>query len=329
MLNNSFVTKSVGTLTLGEKLKKIRSDRRVSLGEISRVTRIPVKYLEYLDAGNYEKLPVDVYVKGFLRSYAEYLGIDEKILIRLYEKEKGIRKNLDKDKPKEKPRQPISVSYFAITPRLVIIILMALLLGGGLFYLYKEIGSFSDAPRLIVLSPENNSSISDNSVSIEGLTDSDAKIFINDQPIPVNDEGRFQETVTLQSGANPLNIKAINRFNKETLQVVTVQADYEPEIVPAGLEAAEDNRLQRAGVAIEISVSPDPVWLSVETDGNLVFSGTLPAGTSQSFNANEKITISSGRGNATFIKLNGRDIGALNDSPEAVRGITFTPTPTK
>ena len=326
MLRNGFVKTSVGTLTLGERLKKIRSERRVSLNEISRYTKIPMKYLEYLDEGMYDKLPVDVYVKGFLKNYAEYLGIDEKVLIRLYEKERGIQNNLDKSRGKkdEEPRKPISISFFVLTPKLIIITLAILLVGGGVFYLYREVGSVSDAPKLIILSPENNLTVSRNSISIEGATDQDAKIFINDQPILTSDEGKFNENITLQSGTNVITVKSVNRLNKETSETLTIQSDYQPsDNQPAGGES-NGGAINQKGVEIEVRIDPGPIWLSVETDGNLVFSGTMLTGATQQFTAEDKITVNSGRGNATFIKFNGKDIGALSDKDEAIRGVNFT-----
>ena len=76
MLEKGFVKKSVGTLTLGEKLAKIRKDKRLSLNEVSRLTGVQTKYLEFLEWGEFEKLPADVYVKGFLRSYADSFQLD-------------------------------------------------------------------------------------------------------------------------------------------------------------------------------------------------------------------------------------------------------------
>ena len=71
---NGFTKKNIETLTLGEKLKKLRSERRISLGDVSRNTKIQIKYLEFIEEGAYDKLPADVYAKGFLKSYAEFLG---------------------------------------------------------------------------------------------------------------------------------------------------------------------------------------------------------------------------------------------------------------
>jgi hypothetical protein len=70
----------------------------------------------------------------------------------------------------------------------------------GFFYLYKEIGAFASAPRLIISSPEQNTSVGSNSIIVEGVTDKDAKLYINGQLVLVNDDGKFRESLTLQSG---------------------------------------------------------------------------------------------------------------------------------
>src|SRR4030042_1531553 len=91
-----FTKKKINSYTLGEQLKKIRSDGRVTLHEVSRETKIPVKYLAMIEEGDSENLPPDVYVKGFLKSYAEYLGVDHQKLVALYLRDKDIKKNLGK-----------------------------------------------------------------------------------------------------------------------------------------------------------------------------------------------------------------------------------------
>lgn len=330
---NGFTKKSIGTLTLGEKLGKLRSDRRISLSEISRATKIQVKYLEYLEEGAYEKLPADVYVKGFLRNYSEFLGIDEKILIKLYEKERGIKNNLEKGKKAKKGNPPaggekINISSFVVTPRVLAASAIVILVLGGFFYLYKEIGSFASTPRLVILSPEKNYSTAGNSVEVSGATDRDAKVFINEQPVLINDTGNFRENLTVQNGANTITIRAVNRFEKEAIETLTVQSTYaEPQRDPSAADNPENNLPLAAEnsqkLQIEIRVDPGPVWVSVEADGNLVFSGTMLSGTTQAFQAENKIVVNSGKGKATFVKFNGKDIGALSDSSGAVRGAVF------
>lgn len=324
---NGFIKKSIGTLTLGEKLKKLRSERRISLSEVSKHTRIQVKYLEYLEEGKYEKLPVDVYIRGFLKNYADFLAIDANILFRLYEKEREIKKNMEKDKTKkEKNSRPIpfKLSSFVVTPKIILISTIIVVTLGGFFYLYKEIGSFASTPRLVISSPDQNTTVSGNSIIVEGTTDKDAKLYINGQMILVNDDGKFRENLTLQVGTNLINIRAVNRFEKEVLETLTVKSDFQPG-EPANQESPVNNEAGKpSGLELEVRVDPGPVWLSVETDGNLVFSGTMLAGAVQSFRADGKILINSGKADATFVKFNGKDIGALGKDGNPIRGVTFT-----
>jgi cytoskeletal protein RodZ len=228
---NGFTKKSVGTLTLGEKLKKLREERRISLNDISRLTKIQVKYLESLETGDYDNLPADVYTRGFLRSCADYFGIDEKIFLKLYEKEKGIKMNMEKDKKKTPAKKkPVNISSFVFTPKKIIVSSVILLVLFGAFLLYREIGAFSSAPRLVILDPKDNSETNNNTVSVDGITDKDASLFINGQPVLVGDDGKFAENLALQTGVNAINIKAVDRFEKETDKTVTIKSNFEEPI---------------------------------------------------------------------------------------------------
>jgi len=57
-------------------LKKLRERKGVSLQEISDITNITVGALASLENGEYDKFPGRVYIVGFIRSYAECVGID-------------------------------------------------------------------------------------------------------------------------------------------------------------------------------------------------------------------------------------------------------------
>jgi hypothetical protein len=323
---HSFTKKKIGTLTLGEKLKKSRLERRISISEVSRLTRIQIKYLEYLEEGDYEKLPADVYVRGFIRSYAEFLGLDESVPLKLYEKEREIKRNIkkvEKNSDYSSKKDQIKISAFVFTPKKIVLSLLVagFFLGG--FFLYREIGSFTNEPRLVVLGPKNNSETKENFTDVFGVTDRDARIFINDQAVLVGDDGKFKESVTLQPGINAINIKALNRFDKESLEQIAIKADMDERFGNGGEEndvrvAEENNELK-----MELYVDPGPVWVSVEADGILVFSGTMLSGGVQSFKAKDKIVISSGKANATFLRVNSSEAKKLGEEPGAVRGVTF------
>lgn len=311
-------------MTLGERMKLLRNNRRLGLNDVSRATKIPYRYLEYLEDGNYDKLPADVYVKGFLKNCAEIFGVEEYILIRLFEKERGIRKNLKKRNGEiEDEVRPLNISSFVVTPKLMAITSISILILAGILYLYFEFGSFSNNPRLVILSPENNYSTNGNSVVVEGITEVDGKIFINDQPVLVDADGKFRENLTIQSGTSNIEVKAINKFEKETREDIVVQSTSQEILNSKNGEIKEINSIAE-GIKIELRTDSNPVWLSVETDGNLVFSGTMLTGAVQSFEAKEKIVVNSGNGKATLVKFNGKEIGSLSQDSGAVRGVVFT-----
>ncbi len=60
---------------LGEILRTARQEKKLSLPEVARATRIKQTYLEALEEGDYGLLPGPAYITGFLRNYATYLGL--------------------------------------------------------------------------------------------------------------------------------------------------------------------------------------------------------------------------------------------------------------
>jgi transcriptional regulator with XRE-family HTH domain len=61
---------------LGETLRRARTAKGITIEDAERVTRIPRKYLVALELENFGILPAPVYARGFLRSYAGYLGLE-------------------------------------------------------------------------------------------------------------------------------------------------------------------------------------------------------------------------------------------------------------
>jgi cytoskeleton protein RodZ len=322
-----FTTKKIDSLTLGERMKKLRSERRLSLADVSRSTKIQAKYLEYLKEGEYMKLPADVYVKGFLRSYAIFMGLNEASLIKQYEREKGIQRNIKKIVDVEENGKPIKFSSLVITPKMIIVSIVILLALGSFLYLYMEVNNFISAPRLVIIKPADGAAIDGNSTHITGVAEKDALVFINDQSVMVNESGEFEEDIGLKSGLNTINVKARSKFNKETTRSVTVNANFQDSSqnqtgeVPQ--EAIQNEQQNSSPISAEVFVNPNPTWLSVEADGNLVYSGVLLPQSLQNFEAKNLISITSGKGNETFVKINGKDLGMISDDPGVVRDVQY------
>ncbi len=69
---------------IGNSLREARLRRQIEFAEAEHGTKIRGKYLRALEDERFELLPSHTYVKGFLRSYAEYLGLDGQIYVDEY-----------------------------------------------------------------------------------------------------------------------------------------------------------------------------------------------------------------------------------------------------
>jgi cytoskeleton protein RodZ len=77
--------------TLGEHvgvlLRRTRETGRIALAEVAAALRIRVYYLQAIEQGMYENLPAPVYAVGFVRAYAEYLGLDGEEAVRRFKRD--------------------------------------------------------------------------------------------------------------------------------------------------------------------------------------------------------------------------------------------------
>jgi cytoskeleton protein RodZ len=66
---------------IGERLREARMRQGLDLTEVEVATKIRAKYLRALENDEFSMLPGSTYVKSFLRTYAEYLGLDAQLLV--------------------------------------------------------------------------------------------------------------------------------------------------------------------------------------------------------------------------------------------------------
>lgn len=72
------------TFTIGARLRHERELRGMSIEEVARATRIPLASLERVEADRFDDLPGEVFVRGFLRSYARAIGVEPDEILALY-----------------------------------------------------------------------------------------------------------------------------------------------------------------------------------------------------------------------------------------------------
>ncbi len=70
--------------TFGSRLRETREAKALSVADVARITKIPMRSLELLEAGSFDRLPAEVFVRGFLKSYCRCVGLDPSDTLRRY-----------------------------------------------------------------------------------------------------------------------------------------------------------------------------------------------------------------------------------------------------
>lgn len=211
-----FTAKKVEEIpSFSEKLRMAREEGGLSKEKVGQLLNFPVKYLNHLERGELDKLPADVYSKGFLRKYAKVLDIEPDLLVLEFEKEIKIIRHLNKDPGEHQPLPSLRSSRWIITPKILGIgagiILFLLVIG----YLAYQLHFLISPPSLSVFEPAQDL-ITENSVLlVSGEAELTVKLTINGQIVYVDkDDGSFKQEIILSQGLNVIKIEAANRFGK-------------------------------------------------------------------------------------------------------------------
>ncbi len=70
--------------SFGEELKRERELRAISLREVAEATKVNIRYLEAMERNDFEHLPGGVFNRGFVRAYAQYIGVDPEATVNAY-----------------------------------------------------------------------------------------------------------------------------------------------------------------------------------------------------------------------------------------------------
>lgn len=97
--------------SIGQKLKSAREGQGLSLSDIYQRTKIPVNHLQSIDNGAAEDLPEPVYVSGFIRRYAECVGLNPQSLVEEYRSQtEGNGNGRKKGAVLDRPMQPVMMA---------------------------------------------------------------------------------------------------------------------------------------------------------------------------------------------------------------------------
>lgn len=203
---NNFRIKKIENSNLGTKLSDVRKAKNFGLDHVSKAINIPLKYIEALEAEEWNKLPGEIYIKIFLKTYCEFLGLNYKLCFRQYQKQNP--KLVLKKKRKK------NIHNF-ITPKRFKIFVFVLVFSIFMVYVYYRVSEYIRPPELNIIYPSENFTTSENIIKIEGQTESESIVSINNEDISVNEEGGFYLDVKLKYGLNRFEIISQRKHSQE------------------------------------------------------------------------------------------------------------------
>lgn len=207
--------------TIGEILKNAREKKNISLEDAAKATKIRINFLRDLEENRFAQISEATVVKGFIKNYAEYLSLSSLDALAILR-----RDFIENAKGQILPRgtyEPLGNKGFSWTPKMTIFTVTLLVFSIILGYFLINLISLNGAPLLKITSPENNETFLVSGIRIEGKTDTDAVVLINNQLIGLETDGSFEYPYVLSPGDNKIKIEATSRRNKKSSKEITVK----------------------------------------------------------------------------------------------------------
>jgi cytoskeleton protein RodZ len=292
---------------LGHILREARETKGLTLREVQEKTRISSRFLEALEMGDYDRLPTPTHVRGFLRNYARFLGLDPDPLLERYELGQAQRPKrrqqpaiVDTTQPigpaLEAPPDnhpffdPVNVEVDTAYQRdsgggsesiLRLVIILALI---GLLYLAGQ--------RFLPL-------ITGQGDGTEALTEGITEAIQN---ITNRDEATPEPTATEEAGASSVILPTGRNDSGSGEPPPTVTRPP----LPATMETID----------LEIIIL-ERTWMEVTIDGNVLYTGIArPTDPPYEWTANDEVRINTGNAIGVSVTINNVPLGILGGRGE-------------
>jgi len=303
----------LGATQIGQILKKRRQALRLSLTDVELATKIRGKFLVALESGDYSSLSHDIYSKGFMQAYAEFLGLNDRVIVGQYLEERG---KLPAEEIQLNRRSAKATKRsFVITPRLVIAAAAILVVVAVSAYLAWQVSTLAAPPILAVTSPSSDEVIVGSLADIDGHVTLGADVFINDAPVLTDSNGNFAEKIALQDGVNVVRVVAKNRLGKTSSVTRNILAKNPQPIIAAAAAPATIN-----GVSVVVAIKKTATQVTVSVDSQQVFNGTMLAGTTQTFSGNQSVVITTGNAGETALTITNQSVAGKKLDPVGSEG---------
>ena len=313
---------------LGQKIRKARIAKNLSLESVSGHLHIAVKILEAIEEGDPEKGPNPVFLRGLVRTYCQYLGIDKTDIVdkieQLLKSAAQGEQQLKTLKPVIEKRGSRTISY--------IVVFLVLMTGGYLLYTIYS----SQIP--FFLAQDNNTQSNSAMVAVEDKLAESENIIVTDEGIVKSPQSVKQSKEESSASGETSSMEDSNLVKTYNTGVSDTTADTVTEKTETDEVFATTNRTSRKGdIESEISLT-DPnqtnlselsepeieqdflepltleveasegTWISISVDGNAAKDIRLSTDEIHQWEAKKEYLLTLGNTHAVRILLNGREI---------------------
>ena len=283
---------------VGSYLKHERELRGVPLEEISGATKIHIRFLKALEENSFDELPGEVFIKGYIRSYANIIGSDVEEMLNIY-KESVELKNKEIVSP--------PTSSFGAQPKTFLMFGLLILVVAGLFVgvgsLIKKGGDPEDkqAPLIqeqaetIISNPSISSDISENLI-VEKITE-------KNETVPQED--------TIGSETPGLSVSLSDQIAEDLDKKKALSSQESTELnvqIPSILQTDQDPQTPESmEKPLRLTIrAKENSWFNMTIDDFREEDFILPAGTAKTFGANDVFRLTVGNKTGVELSLNGK-----------------------
>ncbi len=281
--------------SFGERLRREREKRGVSLEEIAGSTKIGTRSLRALEDDAFDSLPGGIFNKGFVRAYARTLGLDEGQWLADFNAAHAEYLAAHGPPPIQPAAEEESEERFSLWPAIAVLAAIGLV-GAGWFVWRTQRTPDGDAATAQVA----------NAPTTE--TQSSA---------PVTSE-QSQQTATATSAS------AVTRPAVETPPAAVPRSPEKPKVsgVSSAAELSASRTRTPAPIRLELFAREES-WISVLADGKSLGQGVLAAQKHKSIAAQKEVRVKLGNVAGVEVSFNGQPIN-VDGQPKQVKELTFT-----
>lgn len=304
----------------GERLRRERELRHISLDEIAATTKIGTRLLRALEDEQFDQLPGGIFNKGYVRAYARYVGIDEEQAVADYlqaanqfpndvHSTAGHHSPSRVDKISHQQSVAPEESRFPIVPVLIVLALIAGVAGGWRIYRERQVD------RVAAIGKASSETLKDSGASVAASSIPAAPVSSAQSSYGATKNGQVAGQAGREYSAGPQTATASGNAvsgagengvpgtlpAKNSNQQVTSES-------AAGTTTSQ-NVAAPEGVPFELTVrAKDRAWVSIKSDGKFVVRGIIKPPDVKIIHATNQLVFWTGNAGDVDVSFNGKSV---------------------